>query len=92
MPVLILRIILGLGALAGLFVGVNKFTERAEKSYWNKGVCKKCGGHFKVVEGTLRTTTKGYKCDVCDNCVWITHGSDIEYEYTPSKGAKKCQN
>ena len=42
---------------------------------------------LKIVEGTIDAPSKGYKCDVCDNCVWISHGSDMGYKYTPSKGA-----
>ncbi|MDX1806224.1 MAG: hypothetical protein R3267_04275 [Paenisporosarcina sp.] len=88
MPFAILRFLLGIGAIAGLFVGANKFTKYSEEKYFNKGVCKKCAGHFKIIEGTVNTTTKGYKCDVCDNCVWIAYGADLGYEYTPSKHAK----
>jgi len=87
MPIFILRLILGIGALIGTFVGVNKLTERSEISYWNKGVCKKCNGHFKLIEGTVDAPSKGYKCDVCDNCVWISHNSDFGYKYKPSKDA-----
>lgn len=89
MPFFLLRLILGIGALAGLFVGANKLTEVSEKNYFNKGTCKKCGGHFKLIEGTLDSLAKGYKCDVCDNCVWISCGADIGYQYTPSKAYMK---
>jgi len=89
MPFFILRLLLGIGTLAGLVVGTNKLTEISERKYFNKGKCNKCGGHFKVIEGTTRTTTRGYKCDVCDNCVWISHGSDVGYKYIPSAQAKK---
>jgi hypothetical protein len=72
------------GAIVGGVFGFKKFTENAEKKYFNKGVCKKCNGHFKLIEGTKESLAKGYKCDICDNCVWISYGSDYEYKYTPS--------
>ncbi len=88
MPFFVLRLVLTLGTIAGAIVGVNKFTKYSEKNYFNKGVCKKCGGHFKLIEGTIGSPAKGYKCDVCDNCVWISYGSDEGYEYEPSAGLK----
>lgn len=54
----ILRILLGLGSLVGFFWGAKKLTEESERSQWNKGVCKKCGGHFKLIEGTLDAPAK----------------------------------
>ena len=89
MPLAIIRLLATLGTLAGLFFGAKKLTETSERTYWNKGVCKKCGGHFKLIEGTIDAPSKGYKCDVCDNCVWITHNTDMGYKYTPSKGCCK---
>jgi hypothetical protein len=77
------------GALiaAGL-VGVGKFIHSSEKNYFNNGICKKCGGHFKYIEGTgIVNNQKGYKCDVCDNCVWIAFGTDKGYVYKKSKNA-----
>ena len=85
MPFFILRLIIVCGGIVGGVLGFKKLTENAEKKYFNEGVCKKCGGHFKIVEGTIGRDPKGYKCDVCDNCVWISYGSDLEYKYTPSK-------
>lgn len=88
MPFFVLRLILVFGGIVGGVLGFKKFTESAEKKYFNKGVCKKCGGHFKIIEGTTGNNPKGYRCDVCDNCVWISYGSDMGYKYTPSKYTK----
>ena len=77
-----------IGGLAGVAVGTGKFVKNSEENYFNNGVCKKCGGHFKYIEGTEQKGSKGYKCDVCDNCVWIDFGTDDGYVYTPSKHAK----
>jgi hypothetical protein len=88
MPLLLLRLIALVGSLAGIFFGAKHFTKTSEASYWNKGVCKKCGGHFKLVEGTRDANEKGYKCDVCDNCVWVSFGSDMGYKYIPSMAAQ----
>jgi len=85
MPFFVLRLILVLGSIVGGVFGFKKLTEIAEKKYFNNGSCKKCGGHFKIIEGDVGNDPKGYKCDVCDNCVWISYGSDIGYKYTPSK-------
>jgi hypothetical protein len=89
MPFFVLRLLVTLGLLAGIVVGTNRFTEHSEKKYFNKGVCKKCGGHFKWIEGTKGSLAKGYKCDVCDNCVWISYGADVGYEYIQSKAAQR---
>ena len=90
MPFFVLRLLLLIGSLAGLVVGANKLTKTSERNYFNKGVCKKCAGHYKLIEGTIDAPSKGYKCDVCDNCVWIAYGSDMGYKYTPSKGAQNA--
>lgn len=89
MPFFVLRLILVLGGFAAAIVGVNRFTKNSEVKYFNNGNCSKCGGHYKIIEGTIGSDPKGYRCDVCDNCVWISYGSDAEYEYTPSKHAKE---
>ena len=89
MPFFVLRLLLTIGSIAGLFIGTKKYTEYSEKKYFNNGVCQKCGGHFKFIEGTINSPAKGYKCDVCDNCVWISYGSDIGYKYEPSKGSQE---
>jgi len=88
MPFFVLRLLIVIGSLAGIIIGTNRLTEHSEKKYFNKGVCKKCKGHFKLIEGTLGSPSKGYKCDVCDNCVWISYGSDVDYKYVPSMAAK----
>jgi hypothetical protein len=92
LPLLIPVILKGaawLAAGSAAAFGIGKFTKESEKNYFNKGICTKCGGHFKRIPGTRVSGNKGYQCDVCDNCVWITFGSDKDYIYTPSKNAKK---
>ena len=74
----------GAGAV-GAAIGVGKFTQYSEENYFNNGVCQKCGGHFKPIETTENHIEKGYKCDFCDNCVWISFGTDKGYKYVPSK-------
>lgn len=69
--------------------GVSKMTEIGEKKLFNKGVCPKCGGHFKYIEGTEVKGSKAYKCDFCNDCVLVSYGADIGYEYKPSKLSKK---
>lgn len=77
------------GAAVGAAFSVGKFTQESEKAYFNNGICNKCGGHYKRIEGTKKTGHKGYKCDVCDNCVWIAFGTDEGYVYKPSKKSKQ---
>lgn len=84
---IIVRIALMIAGVAATSLGIGKFTKESEKSYFNKGVCKKCGGNFKFIEGTAVKGAKGYKCDVCDNCVWISFGSDKDYIY-PERSSK----
>lgn len=74
----------------GITLCIKKYAEYSEKKYFNNGVCKKCSGNFKYIEGTEKQGIKGYKCDVCDNCIWIALGTDgkINYKYKPSKNAK----
>lgn len=91
MPFFVLRLVLVLGGIVGGVFGFKKFTENAEKKYFNNGVCKKCGGHFRIIEGTKESFAKGYRCDCCDNCVWISYGSDVGYEYKPSKDAVQVE-
>jgi hypothetical protein len=86
---LLFRLALLAAGAGGTFLGLKKFTEKSEYNYFNKGVCKKCGGHFKMIPGTEVKGAKGYKCDVCDNCVWITFGTDEGYIYTPSKNKRQ---
>jgi hypothetical protein len=91
-PVLIpiaIKAAMWIGGIGAAAFGVGKFTQQSEINYFNKGVCTKCGGHFKYIEGTAKKGNSGYKCDVCDNCIWITFGSDRGYTYTPSPKAKK---
>lgn len=76
-------------SIGGFLIGTKKFTEHSERNYFNKGICPKCGGHFKHIPRTEVKGSKGYKCDFCDNCVWISFGADDGYIYTPSKYAKR---
>lgn len=91
LPILIpiVKGILWIGGLAAGAIGVGKFTQHSEENYFNNGVCKKCGGHFKLIETSEKHVEVGYKCDFCDNCVWIAFGSDKGYVYTPSHISKK---
>ena len=92
LPLFIPAIVKGLlwaGGLVGFGVGAAKYTQHSEENYFNKGVCKKCGGHFKYIEGTESKGNRGYKCDFCDNCVWVAFGSDEGYVYVPSKRSQK---
>ena len=84
----VIKGLLWAGGLIGTVVGVGKFTKYSEENYFNNGICQKCGGHFKYIPGTEVKGQKGYKCDVCDNCVWIVFGTDEGYVYTPSKNSK----
>lgn len=88
-PIIVRIGIFGTGAI-GLSYGIKKYAEYNERKYFNKGICKKCSGHFKYIEGTEENGVKGFKCDVCDNCIWIALGTDekINYKYKPSKNAK----
>ena len=85
---IVIKGLLWAASLAGIGIGAQKFTKYSEENYFNKGVCTKCGGHLKYIEGTESKGNKGYKCDVCDNCVWVAFGTDEGYVYTPSKNAK----
>lgn len=85
MPFFVLRLVLVFGGIVGGVFGFKKFTENTEKKYFNNGVCKRCGGHFKLIQGTKESPAKGYKCDICDNCVWISYGSDEGYVYKSSE-------
>jgi hypothetical protein len=83
------RVLVAVASVVGLGVGTAKYVKHSEKNYFNKGICKKCGGHFKYIEGTEVKGSKGYKCDVCDNCVWIDFGTDDGYIYEPSENARQ---
>lgn len=76
---------LWISTLAAGAIGVGKFTKQSEENYFNNGICKKCGGHFKIIEKSEKHIETGYKCDFCDNCVWITFGTDKGYVYKPSR-------
>ena len=81
------RIILGGAALVGAVWGLGKLTEKGERQLFNKGVCPKCDGNFKRIEGT--EGDRGYRCDYCSNVVWISFGADDGYTYTQSKKSKE---
>jgi hypothetical protein len=81
--------ILPIVMLAGLGYAGFKLAGIGERRTFNKGVCLKCGGHFKYIPETEDKGSRGYKCDVCDNCVWISFGSDSGYSYTKSKLNRK---
>lgn len=58
---ILLRVGLFAGSLLGLGLGAKKYTEYSEKEYFNNGICKKCGGHFELIEGTEQIgTDEGY--------------------------------
>ena len=91
LPLILIPVVKGalwIGAGVAGAVGIGKFTKQSEENYFNNGVCKKCGGHFKPIERKEPHVEKGYKCDFCDNCVWITFGTDEGYKYTPSHISK----
>ena len=72
--------------VAGFGFGIFKATQSGERKLFNRGVCPKCDGHFKKIENV---TENGYKCDFCDNTVWISFGADDDYVYVPSKRSKE---
>ena len=90
LPVIIgvLKVAAMASAFAGVIIASGSYIKYSEKNYFNDGVCPKCGGHFKYIEGTATKGSKGYKCDVCDNCIWVDFDADKNYKYVPSKNAR----
>ena len=79
-------VLFGAGLVAGAW-GLGKLTQKGERQLFNKGVCPKCDGHFKRIEGTQGD--RGYRCDYCSNVVWISFGADDGYEYSQSRKSKE---
>lgn len=85
-PIAIRLILAGIG-IGGAAFGLKKMNDIGEKKMFNRGVCPKCGGHFKYVQEV--TGSRAYKCDFCSYAVLISQDVDKEYSYTPSRISKK---
>jgi hypothetical protein len=62
-------------ATVGVFLFVMFLARQSEKSRWNEGIHKDCGGKWEHFDNDSQGG-RGYSCDECDYSTWISYSVD----------------